>query len=66
MFFLCVSVYAQICRVGSGGRPVPAAADAAGRRGHAGLRRRGRHPLLRRRRQDHLRARRPAVRPLRP
>ena len=62
--FFCVCVcICRGCRVGSGGRPVPAAADAAGRRGHAGLRRRGRHPLLRRRRQDHLRARRPAVCP---
>jgi hypothetical protein len=49
--------------VGHGGRAVPAAADAAGRRELTGIRRRGRHPLLRRRRQDHHRTFQTAVRP---
>lgn len=47
--------------LGFAGRPVPAAADAAGLH-RAGLRLRGRHALLRRRRADHLRARQAAVR----
>jgi hypothetical protein len=49
--------------VGHGGRAVPAAAVAAGRRELAGIRRRGRHPLLRRRRQDHQRTFQVAVGP---
>nr|XP_040259997.1 uncharacterized protein LOC109782133 isoform X4 [Aegilops tauschii subsp. strangulata] len=48
---------------GYGGRPVPAAAVAAGGwRQRVGLRRRGRHPLHRRRPPDHQRHRQPAGR----
>ncbi|XP_073356414.1 uncharacterized protein [Aegilops tauschii subsp. strangulata] len=48
---------------GYGGRPVPAAAVAAGGwRQRVGLHRRGRHPLHRRRRPDHQRHRQPAGR----
>lgn len=50
-----------IGELGFAGRPVPAAADAAGLH-RAGLRLRGRHALLRRRRADHLRALQAAVR----